>query len=381
MIPNTSHLERKTGPARTVMRSVNRGTAIFDSLQSDSCPIFELLESQLCNRVSRPRAIPAIIGVLIFSSNEQGDDVPLPVRWRYKIDRWRSQIAQMFHSEPKKLRPRLCPACGTLVGSTATRCHQCGASMTFSFAAASKSLGRWMPQTTPVTYAMLAICCVMYVLSYVVTLKFTNGEGAGGGWMNLGGIAGDTLRRLGESRPMPEDISQPWRLVTAIFLHGGLLHIGFNMWVLMDVGPMVEELYGSARYLFLFVVTGIVGYIASSSFGNNPSVGASGAILGLVGVLLAATAGRKNMAAQAMRSALVRWLIYIAVLGFLMPGIDNYAHLGGVASGYLLGRLMPDRAPADMSERRLANFLGWAAGIAVAVSFGFMVMNYLQSTA
>jgi rhomboid protease GluP len=161
----------------------------------------------------------------------------------------------------------------------------------------------------------------------------------------------------------------------------GLLHIGFNMWVLMDVGPMVEELYGSARYLFLFVVTGIVGYIASSTFGNNPSVGASGAILGLVGVLLAATAGRKNMAAQAMRSALVRWLIYIAVLGFLMRGIDNYAHLGGVASGYLLGRLMPDRAPADLNERRLANFLGWAAGIAVAVSFGFMVMNYLQSAA
>lgn len=304
--------------------------------------------------------------------------MPLPVRWRYRIDRWRSQIAAMFHSEPKPLRPRLCPACGSLVGTTATKCYQCGANTTYSFAAASRTLSRWMPQTSPVTYAMLAICCVMYALSFVITMKFSGGEGAGGGLMNLGGIATQVTFRLGASLPLAYNISQPWRFVTAIFLHGGLLHIGFNMWVLMDIGPMVEELYGSARYLFLFVITGVTGYLLSSSVGHL-SVGASGSLLGLVGVLLAATTGRKNMAAQALRSALIRWLIYIAVLGFIFAGTDNYAHLGGVASGYLLGRLMADRAPTDLSERRLANFLGWTAGIAIAVSFGFMVMNYLQS--
>jgi rhomboid protease GluP len=310
---------------------------------------------------------------------EQGDDVPLPVRWRYKLDRWRSQIAAMFQSEPKALRPRLCPACGTLVGATANKCHQCGANMTFSFAAASRSLGRWMPQTSPVTYVMLAICCVMYALSFVITMKFSGGEGAGGGFMNLGGIASQVTYRLGASLPLVYDIGQPWRLVTAIFLHGGLLHIGFNMWVLMDIGPMVEELYGSARYLFLYVVTGVAGYLLSSGVGNF-SVGASGSLLGLVGVLLAATTGRKSMAAQALRSALIRWLIYIAVLGFIFHGTDNYAHFGGLATGYGLGRLMPDRTPADLSEKRLANFLGWAAGITIAVSFGFMVVNYLQNT-
>jgi len=304
--------------------------------------------------------------------------VPLPVRWRYKIDRWRSQIAAMFQSEPKPLRPRLCPACGSLVGTTATKCHQCGANTTYSFAAASRTLSRWMPQTSPVTYAMLAICCVMYALSFIITMKFSGGEGAGGGLMNLGGIATQVSFRLGASLPLAYNLSQPWRFVTAIFLHGGLLHIGFNMWVLMDIGPMVEELYGSARYLFLYVVTGVAGYLLSSSVGHL-SVGASGALLGLVGVLLAATTGRKNMAAQALRSALIRWLIYIAVLGFIFAGTDNYAHLGGAVSGYALGRLMPDRTPADLSEKRLANFLGWAAGIAIALSFGFMVVNYLQS--
>ena len=305
--------------------------------------------------------------------------MPIPVRWRYKIDRWRTQFAALFQSEPKTFRPRLCPACGTLVGATATKCHQCGASMTYSLSAASRSIGRWMPQTSPVTYAMLAICCLMYGLSIAITLKLTGGEGAGGGFMNLGGIAGSVLERLGASLPLAFNIGQPWRFVTAIFLHGGLLHIGFNMWVLMDIGPMVEEMYGSARYLFLYLVTGVGGYLLSSSVGHF-SVGASGSLLGLIGVLLASTTGRKTSAAQALRGALIRWLIYIAVLG-LLPGTatDNFAHFGGLATGYVLGRLMPDRAPADVSERRTADLLGWAAGIAIIVSFGFMIVNYLQN--
>ena len=150
------------------------------------------------------------------------------------------------------------------------------------------------------------------------------------------------------------------------------------MWVLMDIGPMVEEMYGSARYFFLFVASGAVGYALSSALGHF-SVGASGSLLGLIGVLLAATSGRQSLAAQALRSALIRWVIYIAVLGLLMSGTDNAAHFGGLASGYLLGRMFADRTPADVTERRLADLLGWVAGIAVAVSFGFMV-NYLKYT-
>ncbi len=303
--------------------------------------------------------------------------MPLPVRWRYKIDRWRSQLAGMFHSGPKQMRPRLCPRCGTLVGATATKCHQCGASMTFSFAAANRFLGRWMPQTSPVTYALLTICCVMYGLAMMITIK----QGFGlpqGGLFNLGGVAPQVNYRLGASLPLGYDLAQPWRLLTAIFLHGGLLHIGFNMWVLMDIGPMVEEMYGSARYLFLYLVTGGVGYLVSAAMGHF-SVGASAALLGLIGVLLAATTGRKSIGAQAMRSSLIRWVIYIAVFGLVMRGIDNAAHFGGLAAGYLLGRVMVDRPPLEVAERRRADLLGWLAGIAVAVSFGFMIWNYLQT--
>src|ERR1700737_4344536 len=148
----------------------------------------------------------------------------------------------MFRSEPKQMRPQLCPACGTLVGASATTCHQCGANMKYSFAAASKSLGRWMPQTSPVTYSMLTICCVMFILAMIITARMHGFTSPGGNplgmLMSLGGIAPEVNLRLGASLRLdgyidqPGDLAQPWRFIPAIFLHGSIMHIIFNMWVL-----------------------------------------------------------------------------------------------------------------------------------------------------
>jgi len=147
------------------------------------------------------------------------------------------------------------------------------------------------------------------------------------------------------------------------------------MWILMDIGPVVEELYGSARYVFVFVLTGAFGYVASSFFGGF-SVGASGSLLGLIGILLAITSRRSGIGMQMLRKQLIYWLIYIAVLGLLLRGTDNFAHAGGFVSGFLLGKIMPDRQPSGMTEERNARILGWSAGLAVAVSFGFMLLGY-----
>lgn len=304
----------------------------------------------------------------------------LPARWRYKLDRWRSSMAAKFRSEPKVGRPKLCPACGSLVGATATHCHQCGASLTFSLAAASRSLGRFMPQTSPVTYGILAVCCVLYGVSLLATMN-RNGlavpsGGLLGGLFNLGGISEAILVRMGMSAPF--NLVQPWRLVTAVFLHASLLHLGFNMWVLMDLGPVLEEMYGSARFFFIFIATGIFGYVLSSVTGHY-SVGASGSLLGMIGVLLALSMGRQSMGMRMLRSQLIYWLIYIAVMGIMIPGIDNYAHIGGFIAGFALGKVMIDRKPADTTELKRANALGWTAGFAVAVSFALMLMNYFSS--
>ena len=302
--------------------------------------------------------------------------MPLSPRMRWKLDQIRKWFSGISGDEGNQPRPQLCPACRTLVGAGAKRCHQCGASMTFSMAAASRSLERLMPATSPVTYGSLTISCLLFVVSLLVTMRDSGFEAPSGGLLGIfsfGSINGRVLLRLGESLPLPYNLTQPWRFVTAIFLHGSILHIVFNMWVLMDIGPQIEEQYGSARYLFLYVLTGIGGFVLSSATGHA-SVGGSGSLLGLIGVLLATTMGRRSAGAQMLRSQLIRWLIYIAIWGFLVSGIDNFAHAGGLATGFALGKILTDRPPATPEDRKLAYALGWAAALVVVASFVMMFL-------
>lgn len=240
--------------------------------------------------------------------------------------------------------------------------------MTFSFAAAGRSLSAVMPGAASATYFIVTLNVLLFGVSLLATMRGT-------GQLNLlGSINPRLLQRLGASLPLPYDMAQPWRLVMAMFLHGGLLHIGMNSWVLVDVGPMVEEAYGSARYLFLYVFTGVAGFVVSS-FGGHFSVGASGALTGLIGVMLAITTRRGGIQMQMMRSQLIRWVIYMLLFGFMVPGIDNLAHIGGLAAGFLAGRAMPDGQPATAGERQRAYGLGWLAGLIIAASFLFMIFQ------
>ena len=315
----------------------------------------------------------------------QGTLLDLSPRLRWKLDRFREQINGLFGGGPKEQRrPQLCPACGTLVGSTATKCHQCGASLTFGMAAATRSLSRLMPTESPVTYGILTLSCLLYAATLIATIRTSGLQAPGGGGlgalMNLGAIDINVLVRFGASLPWPFDLIQPWRLIMATFLHGGLLHIAFNMWVLMDVGPQIDELYGSARYFFIYVVTGIGAYIVSGLIGRHVSIGGSGALLGLIGVMLAMTIGHRSAAMQMLRSQLIRWLVYMAILG-LMPGmnVDNYAHAGGLISGFLLGRVMVTRPPMSDQERTRATLLGWTTATVVAASLGIVAYGILSA--
>ena len=303
--------------------------------------------------------------------------MPLPYHWQIRFARWKQIFGGMFGGSGEK-RPQLCPACGALVGIHANRCHECGTSLRFSLAAWSKGLSEFFGGHAPVTAVVLIVNVLMFGVSLLAT--FRAGEGAG--ISLLWSLDGRTLERLGASIPWAIFFGHQWfRLVTAMFLHNGLLHIGFNMMVLLDIGPVVEEVYGSARYLFAYIVAGIFGFLLSAVTGHF-SVGASGAIVGLVGILVAITTKHAGAQIREMRSRLIGWVISIFAIGFLMNSgtvgsirIDNMGHLGGLIAGFALGKIFADRQPAPGPERTRAYLLGWLAGAVVIAAFVFMFLH------
>jgi rhomboid protease GluP len=145
---------------------------------------------------------------------------------------------------------------------------------------------------------------------------------------------------------------QYYRLVTSMFLHGSLLHLALNGWALFQLGALFELLAGSPRMLLVYFVTGIAGSLASATFTQVHSVGASGAIFGLLGGLIAFLLRRRGALTPQGKAILMQLLFWAAVnvfFGFSDPQIDNAAHLGGCAAGLLLGFVLPERrqlAPA-----------------------------------
>jgi len=299
-------------------------------------------------------------------------------QWQRRIDRMKNAARGLFGGgENNQPRPKLCPACGSLVGIHATRCHECGANLTFSLAAVSKKLSRLFgEQEAPVTSALLVANIFMFGVSFLVLAA----HGEAGGMRILWGMGGEASYRLGISGPYPIYGQHEWyRLITAMFLHGGLIHIGFNMMSLMQLGPALEELYGSARFFFLYVVTGAFGFFVSAfpiAFLGHYSLGASGALLGLVGALLAVTTKRGGAFMRDLRARLISSVVILFMLGLSGMGLDNAAHFAGLAAGFALGKIYADRQPMNVRERRRAYAMGWLAGVVVIASFVLMLLHY-----
>lgn len=277
----------------------------------------------------------------------------------------------------KQPRPKICPVCGTLVGIHATRCHECGTSVTFSLAAFSKRLGGIVGERAPVTSVLLIANLLMFGVSMVMTIQ----SGEGSGLHTLMGMNAEASYRLGASHPFPIFYqNEYWRVVTAMFLHGGLLHIGFNMMALLQFGPALEEVYGSPRYLFLYVLTGAFGFLVSA-YTRHFSLGASGALLGIMGAMIAITTKRGGAYMRELRSRMIGSLVILFAIGlFGFLAIDNWAHGGGLASGFLLGKIFADREPMNNAEKKRAQILGWVAGLAVIACFVLMILHFNDPT-
>ncbi|MFY9561089.1 MAG: rhomboid family intramembrane serine protease [Terriglobales bacterium] len=153
---------------------------------------------------------------------------------------------------------------------------------------------------------------------------------------------------------------QWWRLLTCVFIHGGLLHIAFNMWGLWNLGSLAESLYGRWTFGFIYLITGVAASVASVVWNPNVlGVGASGAIFGIAGALIASFSlggfSLPRTQVTGTLTSLVVFAVYSLVFGASSRGIDNAAHVGGLIAGLILGALIALVAPdRDAPMRRIA---------------------------
>ena len=163
-------------------------------------------------------------------------------------------------------------------------------------------------------------------------------------------MANPSLDELGANYGPLTLTGQWWRLATYMFLHGGFIHIAFNMWCLWDLGALCESLYGRATFAAVYLITGVAGGVASIAWRPlGATVGASGAIFGLAGALVASFyLGEFSLPSAVIKGTLrsVAFFVVINVLlGGMFPGVDNACHIGGLISGLILGALIARIAP------------------------------------
>jgi rhomboid protease GluP len=167
-----------------------------------------------------------------------------------------------------------------------------------------------------------------------------------------------SLIYLGASGTVPVGhFQQWWSVIAANWLHGSLLHILFNMMALSQIAPFVARVYGTNKMFIIYFVTGSIGFVISCLAGVKLTIGASGAICGLIGATLYFGKSRGGFFGDAVYRQTMGWVIGIGVLGLLVPNINNWGHGGGLVSGIAAGWLL------GYNGQRPENILHAAAGI------------------
>lgn len=193
---------------------------------------------------------------------------------------------------------------------------------------------------TPGTSFLVAAILVGFGIE-ILTGALTDGEKLA----QLGAIVHDYI----------VDRHQYWRLLSAMFLHGngtlggGLLHLAVNLIALVQLGRLYELMFGTKRFLLIYFATGLAASLTSMLHNEGASVGASGAIFGLMGAFIFSVRRsprwRHERAARGIVQQVVFWTLANIAIGFQFPQIDNAAHLGGLVAGVILGMLLPHREP------------------------------------
>ncbi|MBC8030983.1 MAG: rhomboid family intramembrane serine protease [Pyrinomonadaceae bacterium] len=297
-------------------------------------------------------------------------------------------------------RPSMCPSCGSIIGAGQQECAVCGATVASTTGARNRppvdnETVRFARAVLDRPYKFTIILLVANIFIFLLMMQTS-----GSPFSVLAPMPYEVLIRFGaKSNYYIQARHEWWRFITPMFLHINLLHLMVNMYSLWVVGPYVEKLYGSAKFVVFWVVTGFAGVVASyltvrpgMSIGSVarfifkpidvPAGGASGALFGLVGVLFVFGIKFRHELPEGFRRAFGAGLLPMILLnlfiGYMGRGfIDNAAHLGGLVSGGILALAVTYRRPGEKSGMAITwRVLQVAAIAVVAVSFLMTVKHF-----
>jgi rhomboid protease GluP len=266
----------------------------------------------------------------------------------------------------------VCPSCGSLVGVRDDRCYMCGRAnpSLWGFAPVLRQLGADLGFVPLV----IGVSSVLYVLSLV-----RSGPEAFQSYSPFSflGPSQDVLILFGASGAWPIfGLGAWWTVLSATWLHAGILHIVFNMMWVRNIGPATADIIGPARTVIIYVIAGACGFLLSSVAyvyfppipllqGARTTVGASASIFGLLGALV--HYGRKS-GSSLIHGQAKQWAIIMFIYGLVMPGIDNFAHAGGFLGGYATSALFNPLTKERGDHLLIAALCLLATFVAIAAS-------------
>ncbi|MFA7463882.1 MAG: rhomboid family intramembrane serine protease [Syntrophales bacterium] len=271
----------------------------------------------------------------------------------------------------------LCPRCRKLVSSDEEYCPYCGMSRPGSWW--KGSLSRFYSNPQDLVRSIIWLNAALFIFSI---LLFPTRIGFSANPFAFLSPSDESLFVLGATGTIPIGIFRRWwTLVSANFLHGSILHIFFNMAALRQLGPFVAAEYGASRFLSIYILSGVAGFLVSYVAGIPFTIGASASLTGLIGAILYYGKSRGGIYGQAIYKQATGWVIGIAVIGLLVPAINNWAHGGGLACGLLIGWLLgyEEKRPETSFHRGLGAFLVFiTAAILVWAVFQSLFLRFIR---
>jgi rhomboid protease GluP len=266
----------------------------------------------------------------------------------------------------------VCTSCGSLVGVRDEKCLSCGRRNPglWGFAPLLRSLGNDLGFVQLVMWGSGA----MYIASLLLS---GSNIGMGGGLFSILAPSVQSILILGASGAAPVfAYGRWWTILSASWLHGSVLHIVFNMMWVRDLGPAVADVFGAGRMVIIYTIAGAAGFLLSSVAGAylpplpllrgaSLTLGASASIFGLLGALV--YYGRRT-GSHLVRGTALRYAIIMGAFGLIMPGIDNFAHAGGFAGGYLAAVALDPLKPERIDHIVMALICLAATALAIAAS-------------